>query len=128
MKRKRKIDYLYPHLRYNRKAAQALNDSAYEWWLICDEGMEYPYPQRWHNWLMKYGTIRDKRLGKAIISFISSEDMEKYIKPWILVGKSGHKILAKEVPTFCKIVKQIMKIAKLKYENYKLDYELKHMK
>jgi hypothetical protein len=71
---------------FNRLFAQALNDDHYETWLIMDEGLPKPYPQRVHNFLVKYG-MKNKKTGKSILSYIPKEYLDKMID-WVSMTTS----------------------------------------
>ena len=79
----------YNHYRFNRLFAQALNDDHYETWLIMDEGLEKPYPQRVHNFLVKYG-MKNKKTNKSILSYIPKKNVDKMIE-WIAMTSSEKK-------------------------------------
>ena len=79
----------YNHYRFNRLFAQALNDDHYETWLIMDEGLEKPYPQRVHNFLVKYG-MKNKKTNKSILSYIPKKNIDKMIE-WIAMTSSEKK-------------------------------------
>lgn len=71
----------YRKYEFNRLFAQALNDDHYETWLIMDEGLEKPYPQRVHNFLVKYG-MKNKKTNKSILSYIPKEYSDKMVD-WV---------------------------------------------
>ena len=71
---------------FNRLLARALNDDHYETWLIMDEGLEKPYPQRVHNFLVKYG-MKNKKTNKSILSYISKEYLDKIVD-WVCMTTS----------------------------------------
>ena len=71
---------------FNRLFAQALNDDHYETWLIMDEGLEKPYPQRVHNFLVKYG-MKNKKTNKSILSYIPKEYSDKMVD-WVYMTTS----------------------------------------
>ena len=81
----------YNHYRFNRLFAQALNNDHYETWLIMDEGLEKPYPQRVHNFLVKYG-MKNKKTNKSILSYIPKKNIDKMIE-WIAMTSSEKKIV-----------------------------------
>ena len=54
---------IYPRYSFDRNAANACNDMAYEKWLIADEGQEKPDPQRLTNFIFKYG-VKNKKTGE----------------------------------------------------------------
>ena len=86
---KRKKFSPYNHYGFNRLFAQALNDDHYETWLIMDEGLEKPYPQRVHNFLVKYG-MKNKKTNKSILSYIPREIQDKMIE-WIAMTSAEKK-------------------------------------
>lgn len=115
MKRKIRKPGLYPHYRFDRVFAQAVNESHYERWLIMDEGQLRPYPQRWHNFLTKYGKM-NKKTKKGILSYISRENMD-YVRDWVVATRSERKQMLKEYPRWCTLFNVILKNAILQYEN-----------
>jgi len=106
------MNYLYP-----RKMAQFLNDSHYKSWLIMDEGLEKPYPQRYHNFLVKYGT---KRHGnkKTILDFLVCNYLdawENICKPWIIATRSERKKLLRIHKDWCNIFVKYLHLAEMDY-------------
>lgn len=71
---------------FNQLFAQALNDDHYETWLIMDEGLPKPYPQRVHNFLVKY-EMKNKKTDKSILSYIPKEYLDKMID-WVSMTTS----------------------------------------
>ena len=84
---------LYRHYKFNRLFAQALNDDHYQTWLIMDEGLEKPYPQRFHNFLVKYG-MKNHKTGKSILSYIP-EDNKKLMLEWVAMTSAEKKQVRK---------------------------------
>ena len=91
-KKNTKLKKFSPYRKYgfNRLFAQALNDDHYETWLIMDEGLEKPYPQRVHNFLVKYG-MKHKKTGKSILSYIPEENKDLMLR-WVEFTKAERKI------------------------------------
>ena len=102
---------------YNRKFAQVLNDDHYETWLIMDEGLLRPYPQRFHNFLCKYGSKRHKN-EKTIFSMLTNnypEAWEKICKPWIIATRSERKKMLKIFPKWCNCFVKYLHLAEIDY-------------
>ena len=118
--RRKKHNYIYPHFKFDRNAANAWNDMAYETWLIMDEGMDKPYPQRFHNFIFKYGTIRNKKLGHSILHYMNKDDFEKYVKPWVLATKSERKKVRRLNYPFNLLEHIVKNVIRLGILNYKI--------
>ena len=114
MRKKTKKPSLYPHYRFNRTFAQALNEDHYETWLYMDEGLFRPYPQRWHNFLVKYGKI-NKKTKKSVLSYFTKKDWEN-IKQWVIATHSERKQMLKEYPRWCTLFNITLRHAILQYK------------
>ena len=114
MRKKTKKPGLYPHYRFNHTFAQALNEDHYETWLYMDEGLLKPYPQRWHNFLVKYGKI-NKKTKKSVLSYFTKKDWEN-IKQWVIATRSERRQMLKEYPRWCTLFNITLRHAILQYE------------
>lgn len=114
MRKKTKKPGLYPHYRFNRTFAQALNEDHYETWLYMDEGLLKPYPQRWHNFLVKYGKI-NKKTKKSVLSYFTKKDWEN-IKQWVIATKAERRKMLEEYPRWCTLFNITLRHAILQYE------------
>lgn len=114
MRKKTRKPGLYPHYRFSRIFAQALNEDHYETWLYMDEGLLKPYPQRWHNFLVKYGKI-NKKTKKSVLSYFTKKDWEN-IKQWVIATRSERKQMLQEYPRWCTLFNVTLRHAILQYE------------
>ena len=107
----------YMKYNYNRQLAQFLNEDHYHTWWIMDEGLDKPYPQRYHNFICKYGTKRHKN-DKTILGILMhnySEAWEQICKPWIIATRSERKKLLKIHKGWCNCFVKYLHLAEMDY-------------
>lgn len=111
---KSKKHSFYKHYKYDKLLAMKWNESAYDTWLIMDEGQERPDPMRFTNFLFKYGTP-NKRTGTYVLQYIEPDIKERYIYPWVKATTSERKELRKLFPLWEKVFIKTLHLAEMKY-------------
>lgn len=87
---------IYMKYEFNRSMANACNYESYRFWGLCDEGRKRPVPQRFTNFLFKYGR-KHKKTGRSILSYIP-EDYKKLMLEWVSMTKGERKIVRQYSP------------------------------
>lgn len=112
---------IYRKYGFDRTMANVWNNMSYETWLIADEGRERPDPQRFTNFLCKYGR-KSKITGRSILSYIP-EDYKKLMLEWVPMTKGERKIVRQYSPDAGKKITGWLHQAEIMYLKYIERYE-----
>lgn len=122
-------NHIYPHLKYNRELVeQAYQDHLKIFNSMTPEEKEkkgfgkdgHAHPRRFFIFLHKYLT--------EIKYFMNDKERDTYVFPWIVATRSERLNALKKSHAYFDLKKTTLKLAKTRYENYKLDQEIKQLK
>lgn len=122
-------DYLYPHLKYDREVIEMSYQSGLKSFnsMTKEDRIKngfgengHAHPRRFYIFLNKYFT--------EIKYFMNDKERERYVFPWMVATHSERKAALKKSQVYFDIKQTTLRLAKTRYETYKIKKEIEKLK